>query len=135
MYCLHCGHSLIGLPSFKCPECGWPFNPDDRYSYADRRFDPTTAALLEIAGGVFQVFGPGHMYGRFVGRGLSIMLGWWGLLLLIGFVASLTGRGAILLAVAWLTTCALSAYWAAQSASFPRLPQYPSRPGRGGPRG
>ncbi|MBU0639869.1 MAG: hypothetical protein KKB50_13455 [Planctomycetes bacterium] len=31
--CLGCGYILEGLPENRCPECGRPFDPDDRQTY------------------------------------------------------------------------------------------------------
>src|SRR3954464_6441867 len=34
--CLNCGYTLLGLPDYRCPECGWPFNPCDPASYTTK---------------------------------------------------------------------------------------------------
>lgn len=33
MYCLQCRYVLDGLPEPRCPECGTPFDPDDRVTF------------------------------------------------------------------------------------------------------
>ena len=32
-YCRDCGYALGAMVQNACPECGRPFNPDDRHSY------------------------------------------------------------------------------------------------------
>jgi hypothetical protein len=125
MYCLNCGHSLLGCPLYKCPECGWPFNPSDAHSFARQRLSPRLAALLEVCLGVLQVFGVGHIYAGELRRGVALMAGYWaGLSMLLVFVIG-TPVGAYVLATYWLLTAGVSSFAAAKAASFPVVPRYP----------
>lgn len=39
-YCLKCRYSLDHLRSRRCPECGYPFDPDDPGTYGETTFAP-----------------------------------------------------------------------------------------------
>ena len=42
-YCLSCRHSLRGIHSERCPECGRPFDPDDPATFATSLRRPQNA--------------------------------------------------------------------------------------------
>jgi TM2 domain-containing membrane protein YozV len=79
---------------------------------------PTVAAFLEIVGGVFQLFGIGHIYAGHVLRGVIIMVVWW---LIAGVNAALTLVliGWVTGPICWLIYVILAAFGAASLARRP----------------
>lgn len=80
----------------------------------------STAALLEVIPGLFQVFGIGHIYAGRVGLGLCVMFGYW-LLTFINLLLCVVFIGFITWPLCWAGTMILSAVLAA-NACKPALP-------------
>ena len=119
MYCMNCNHQLGFHPDYKCPECGWPFNPDDRDSFVTTLRSPAIAVSIEILLGVFQIFGLGHFYAGCKHNGLIFMFGYWALLVLLAILRPVSGVSAVAFPIAWLLTLVLSAFLAARAALLP----------------
>ena len=53
MQCLDCGYAIDGVRSSACPECGRPFDPNDRGSYRRMLHDPVRVHSAGSVGVVY----------------------------------------------------------------------------------
>jgi TM2 domain-containing membrane protein YozV len=79
---------------------------------------PALAAFLEIAGGLFQLFGIGHIYAGHVLRGVIFMALWW-LIAAVNAALTLVLIGWITWPICWLVYAAVAALGAAALARRP----------------
>lgn len=71
--------------------------------------DMGTALVLEILGGIFQIFGIGHFYAGNPLIGIFVMIGYWMWLIVGVLIAVVTlGIGLLLLPVFWLLFIVIS---------------------------
>ncbi len=119
VYCRKCNHQLSVHQTYKCPECGWPFNPDDPDSFVSSLPNPKTAVILELCFGLLQVFGLGHFYAHSKSNGLMFMFGYWVLLIVVVLVGSILGVALPAFVVTWALAALISSISAAREARLP----------------
>lgn len=83
------------------------FEPRGR-SYYQPPKSAGIAAILEVVGGFFQVFGLGNMYAGNIGVGLLFLFGYWFVAAFFFVVSILTCTGWLVLPMLWMTTLIVS---------------------------
>jgi hypothetical protein len=75
-YCLSCRHSLRGLASRECPECGRAFDPGDKRTFAEtNRRDPRWLRWIVVAISLYPLLALALLYGTWLAAAVS--LGHW----------------------------------------------------------
>ena len=119
VYCRNCNHQLSIHRTYKFPECGWPFNPDDPGSFVSSLPKPKTAVIIELSFGLPQVFGLGHFYAGCKSNGPMFMFGYWVLLIVVVLVGSILDVASPAFVVTWALAALISSISAAREARLP----------------